>query len=115
MAHFAELNADNVVLRVVVVANEVIADDNGAEQENLGIGYLYGILGGRWKQTSYNTYRDYEIELDDSEPPQVIKREYLGSKHRLGGTPFRGQYAGVGDIYDADLDEFVTPAIEVAE
>jgi hypothetical protein len=25
---------------------------------------------------------------------------------------FRGKYAGIGDIYDAELDEFVTPTVE---
>jgi len=53
MAHFAELNENNVVLRVTVVANEVLLDENNVEQESLGLNHLEH-LGGRWVQTSYN-------------------------------------------------------------
>jgi hypothetical protein len=47
MAHFAELDADNIVVRVLVVPNE---------QENRGHDYLATDLGlgGTWVQTSYN-------------------------------------------------------------
>lgn len=53
MAHFAELDDNNIVLRVTVVANEVLLDQNGVEKEDLGIKHLLH-LGGRWIQTSYN-------------------------------------------------------------
>ena len=43
---------------------------------------------GTWIQTSYNTY---------------------GNKHTQGGTPLRGNYAGVGYTYDAINDVFVAP------
>ena len=45
MAHFAELNASNIVLRVIVVADEHEAD---------GENWCNNLLGGTWKQTSYN-------------------------------------------------------------
>jgi hypothetical protein len=56
MAHFARLNEINQVLNVVVVANEVITDENGVEQEQLGIDFLTELNGGIgwYKQTSYN-------------------------------------------------------------
>lgn len=54
MAHFAELNADNEVLRVVVVANDELLDENGDEQESLGVTFCNTLFGGTWKQTSYN-------------------------------------------------------------
>ena len=54
MAHFAELDSNNVVLRVVVVGNEDTADANGVEKESIGQAHLEKILGGTWKQTSYN-------------------------------------------------------------
>jgi len=54
MAHFAELNENKEVLRVIVVANPVILDENGDEQESLGIAFCNELLGGTWKQTSYN-------------------------------------------------------------
>lgn len=53
MAHFAELDENNIVLRVTVVANEVLLDENNIEQESLGLKHLEH-LGGRWMQTSYN-------------------------------------------------------------
>ena len=43
---------------------------------------------GAWVQTSYNT---------------------IGNKHTLGGTPLRGNFAGIGYSYDADKDVFVAP------
>jgi hypothetical protein len=84
MAHFAELDGDNVVLRVVVVSNEQ------APTEQAGIDYLNStpITEGTWKQTSYNT---------------------KAGVHLLGGTPFRKNYAGRGYTYNADLDAFISP------
>lgn len=67
MAHFAEIDENKIVLRVVVVDN---ADEaNGAEM-------LSEALGGTWIQTSYN-------------------------------ANFRGKFAGIGDSYDEELDEFL--------
>lgn len=78
MAHFAELDPNNVVLRVLVVSNEDIADENGQEQEALGISFLQNLFGTdtRWVQTSYN-------------------------------ANFRSCYAGIGMIYDAQADLFL--------
>ena len=111
MAHFAQINDDGIVERVIVVSNDDCGGGNFPDSEPVGQAFIASLgLAGEWKQTSYNTYRHYEYTFDDSEPPKVIHTEYLGSKHSLGGTPFRGQYAGIGDRYDAELDEFVTPA-----
>ena len=54
MAHFAELDENNVVLRVVSVGNHDTADHDGIERENIGAAYCERLLGGTWKQTSYN-------------------------------------------------------------
>lgn len=54
MAHFAELDANNVVLRVVVIANQDTADANGVEKEYIGAAFCERLFGGTWKQTSYN-------------------------------------------------------------
>ena len=58
MAHFAELDEQNKVLRVLVVSNEVTTID-GEESEQRGIDSLVDLLGDKiWKQTSYNhTFR----------------------------------------------------------
>ena len=54
MAHFAELDSNNVVLRVIVVANKDTADANGNEVESIGVAFCQKLFGGNWKQTSYN-------------------------------------------------------------
>jgi hypothetical protein len=54
MAHFAELDENNVVLRVLVVSDEDCKDANGEEKESIGIAHLEKLLGGKWLQTSYN-------------------------------------------------------------
>ena len=54
MAHFAELDADNVVLRVVVIGNADTSDANGVEKEHIGAAFCEKLFGGTWKQTSYN-------------------------------------------------------------
>ena len=54
MAHFAELDENNVVLRVIVVANNELLDNNGIEQEQKGIDFCVSLFGGKWVQTSYN-------------------------------------------------------------
>lgn len=54
MAHFAELDANNIVLRVVVVDNSDTADAFGVEKEHIGAAFLEKLVGGTWKQTSYN-------------------------------------------------------------
>lgn len=54
MAHFAELDENNVVLRVILVDNKDTCDDEGIEKEEIGIKYLENLLGGKWIQTSYN-------------------------------------------------------------
>ena len=54
MAHFAELDSNNVVLRVIVVGNTDTADANGVEKEHIGAAFCERLFGGNWKQTSYN-------------------------------------------------------------
>jgi len=53
MAHFAKLK-NNLVTQVIVVANQDILDENGQESEQKGIDFCSNLLGGTWKQTSYN-------------------------------------------------------------
>ena len=54
MAHFAQLNDDNIVTQVIVVANQDTADKDGVENEAIGAAFCNNLLGGTWKQTSYN-------------------------------------------------------------
>ena len=55
MAHFAEIDQNNRVLRVLVVANRDTADENGNEVEQIGQDFCNRLLGGSWMQTSYNS------------------------------------------------------------
>ena len=80
IAHWAELNSDNEVIRVLVVADDK-EDGQKFLAEDLG-------LGGTWKKTSYNTQ---------------------GGVHTLGGTPYRKNFAGVGYTFDAAKDAFIAP------
>lgn len=54
MAHFAQLDENNVVTQVIVVANKDTADASGVEKEHIGAAFCERLLGGTWKQTSYN-------------------------------------------------------------
>ena len=82
MAHFCKLGIGNIVERVEVVSNDV------ATTEQAGVDFLNNLYGTNdvWKQTSYNTY---------------------GGQHKLGGTPFRKNYAGVGFRYNQTKDAFI--------
>jgi hypothetical protein len=54
MAHFAELDKANTVLRVLVIADSDCIDENGIEVESIGADYCNSLFGGHWVQTSYN-------------------------------------------------------------
>ena len=54
MAHFAKLDENNVVTQVIVVANKDTSDADGVEKEHIGAAFCESLLGGNWKQTSYN-------------------------------------------------------------
>ena len=57
MAHFAQLDSDNVVTQVIVVSNDDTSDSNGTETESIGVAFCQKLLGAdtNWKQTSYNS------------------------------------------------------------
>jgi hypothetical protein len=80
MAHWAEIDSDNIVTRVLVVADDK-EDGQAFLSDELG-------LGGTWKKTSYNT---------------------IGGVHTNGGTPFRKNFAGIGYTFDAAKDAFIPP------
>ena len=88
MAHFAQIDSNNIVTQVIVVADADTADAQGNHLESIGIAFCQRLIGGNWKQTSYNTQ---------------------GGVHTNGGTPFRKNYAGLGYTYDAGRDAFIPP------
>ena len=88
MAHFAEIDDNNVVLRVIVVANKDTADANGNEVESIGVAFCQRLLGGNWKQTSYNgNFRKnyagigftYDAGIDAFVPPKPYPSWVLNS------------------------------------
>lgn len=78
MAHFAEIDENNIVLRVVVVPDE--EEERGHEFLSQDLG-----LGGTWLKTSYNTFQ---------------------GEHKSGETPYRLNYAVPGGMYDPEADAF---------
>tara|TARA_B100002019_G_scaffold86573_1_gene74984 strand:+ start:145 stop:579 length:435 start_codon:yes stop_codon:yes gene_type:complete len=55
MAHFAKLDENNIVTQVIVVSNDDCIDPHtGQEDELIGSAFCRKLLGGEWKQTSYN-------------------------------------------------------------
>ena len=54
MAHFAQIDENNTVLRVVVINNSELLDGNGVEQETIGRDFCQTLFSGTWIQTSYN-------------------------------------------------------------
>jgi hypothetical protein len=81
MAHFAEIDENNIVTRVLVVDDANENDGQTFLAETLG-------LGGTWIKTSYNT---------------------IAGVHSNGGTPLRKNYAGIGYTYDSVRDAFYAP------
>ena len=54
MAHFAQVDENNIVTQVIVIDNNDILDENGIESEVVGQQFCMDLLGGLWLQTSYN-------------------------------------------------------------
>ena len=75
MSHFAQIDENNIVTRVLVIEQDVV--DTG----------LFGEPSS-FVQTSYNTH---------------------GGVHKLGGTPLRKNYAGIGYTYDSVRNAFIPP------
>ena len=86
MAHFAELDKNNIVTNVIVIHNNELLDENGIESEQLGVNFCVAHFGGTWVQTSYNaTFRNkyagigdfYDESLDEFVAPIVEETNEL--------------------------------------
>jgi len=82
MAHFAEIDENNIVLRVIVVNNNELLDEENNENESLGSAFCSTLFGGNWVQTSYNrsfrknfagTGFTYHTERDVFIPPKPFE------------------------------------------
>ena len=81
MSHFAEIDSDNIVTKVIVISQENIDSGNWGNPSN-------------WIQTSYNTRGGKHYDQDGVED---------------SGVALRYNYAGSGYTYDADKDAFIAP------
>jgi hypothetical protein len=81
MAHFAQIDENNIVMQVIVVGDSDCLDENDQESEAVGIAFCQSLLGSdtNWVQTSYN----------------ATKRKH---------------FAGAGFIWDAARDAFYPPS-----
>ena len=90
MAHFAKLGSNSKIVQVLTLDNKDMLNANGVEDESVGQQYLErhnNWPAQMWIQTSYNT---------------------AGGKHNSGddSKAFRGNYAGIGSIWDEDNNIF---------
>jgi hypothetical protein len=78
MAHFAELDENNIVQQVIVVNNNELLVD-GVELETKGIEFCQSLFGGNWVQTSYNgTIRKNYAGIGDTYDP--VKDAFIAPK-----------------------------------
>lgn len=82
MAHFAQIE-NGFVTQVIVVSNDILMDADGQESQTLGVEFCKSLFG---------------------EGTEWVQTSYNGN--------MRGKYAGIGDRYDAELDEFISPVVE---
>ena len=88
MAHFAKIGMSSKVISVLTLNNGDKLNADGVEDETVGQQYLErhnNWPAQMWIQTSYNT---------------------SGGTHKDGGTPLRGNHAGIGFIWDEDNNIF---------
>ena len=82
MSHFAEINNENIIQRVIVAEQDFIDSGEVGDSNN-------------WVQTSYNTKGGIHYAPNSNEPD--------------GGIALRKNYAGVGYTYDKTRDAFISP------
>ena len=90
MAHFAKISNENKVLAVLTLDDKNTENSEGVEVESIGQAYLEkhnNWPANMWIKTSYNTSKN---------------------THKKGGTPFRGNYAGIGYKWDP-IDQIFWP------
>jgi hypothetical protein len=80
MAHFAQIDNNNIVINIIVVHNNELLDQDGNEIEQKGIDFCKSLFGEntKWVQTSYN-------------------------------SSFRKNYPGIGYTYDETRNAFIAP------
>lgn len=124
MAHFAQLNEENIVTQVIVVANEDTMDAEGNEVEAIGIDFCTNLLGGKWVQTSYNAnirknYAGigfkYDADLDSFIPPQPYPSWVLNEETAQWQAPVPYPDDSKPYIWDEDSGAWVAVPEETGE
>jgi hypothetical protein len=80
MAHFACINQENIVIDVIVISNDVLINDSGVEDEQKGIDFCKSLYG---------------------QDTRWVQTSY--------NKTFRGEFAGIGFLYNQDLNQFECP------
>ena len=99
MAHWAEIDENNIVLQVVITSND---------EPDEGYQWLVDNLGGRWIKTSYNSLGGVHYLPDE-------QRNENGQRIPSGQPHLRFNYAGIGYAYDENRDAFNPPKKDFME
>ena len=126
MAHFCQLDENNVVTQVIVVDNKDCADATGVEKESIGVAFCERLFGGTWKQTSYNGNKrknyagigyTYNSDLDAFVPPKPFASWLLNEETAQWDAPVpMPEDAGTGEPPKRyTWDEVTTSWVEVEQ
>lgn len=116
MAHFAELDENNVVTRVIVVANKDTSDAHGVEKESIGVAFCERLFGGKWVQTSYNgnirkNYAgkgfSYNPDIDAFVPPKPYESWVLNNDTAQWEAPSPAPTDGQEYVWDEETTSWV--------
>ena len=126
MAHFAQLDENNVVTQVIVAGNQDTSDASGVEKEYIGAAFCEKLFGGTWKQTSYNgnirkNYAGigytYNADIDAFVPPKPFASWILNTNTAQWEAPVAmPEDAGTGEppkMYSWDEATTSWVAVEV--
>ena len=105
MAHFAQLDEDNKVIAVNVIADSECQDSEGKESEAVGIAFCKTLWGNdtTWVQTSYNTQIGKKWKTNNEGTADEERVEDTEA------TQFRKNFAQIGYTYDSGRDAFLQP------
>ncbi len=119
MAYFSEIGSDNIIVRVISVANNVITNSSGDEEESIGVDFCHSLLGGTWKQTSYNgeirknfagVGYTYDSHKDAFIPPKPYSSWVLNDSNCLWEAPIAMPTDGKRYRWDEDSKSWIETA-----
>lgn len=102
MAHFAELDENNIVKQVIVVHNNELLDENGNESEQKGIDFCVAHYGGTWVQTSYNG--NIRGQYAGQEMLYNQEKDFFITQTEPGDVYFQ---MGANEFFDRNMAEFI--------